>query len=52
MFPLIFNCTLVAGVVVEIDETVLYKDKHNRGTLRRSQFSAFGMLERGTNKVR
>ena len=45
--------SLFSGIVVEIDETLMFKAKHNRGRmLNRDQIWVFGMLERGSNKVR
>jgi hypothetical protein len=45
---------LLGGLeVVEIDETKYFKSKYNRERMLNRQYDwVFGMLERGTNKVR
>ena len=41
------------GRVAEVDESKLFHAKYNRGDMLGRQYDwVFGMLERGTNKVR
>ena len=41
------------GRVIEVDESKLFHEKYNRGDMLGRQYDwVFGMLERGTNKVR